>query len=79
MIENKLKIIKKFSFPDHYTYSNNDLTKILNYAKNNNAKIITTEKDYLRLNSNFIQDVKYLKIELVIPNEKRLIDILIKK
>jgi len=79
MIENKFKIIKKFSFPDHYTYSNNDLKKILNYAKNNNAKIITTEKDYLRLNSNFIQDVKYLKIELVIPNEKRLIDILIKK
>ena len=79
MIENKLKIIKKFSFPDHYNYSNNDLTKILNYAKNNNAKVITTEKDYLRLNSNFIQDVKYLKIELVIPNEKRLIDILIKK
>ena len=79
MIENKLKIIKKFSFPDHYTYSNNDLTKILNYAKNNNAKIITTEKDYLRLNPNFIQDVKYLKIELVIPNEKKLIDILIKK
>ena len=79
MIENKFKIIKKFSFPDHYTYSNNDLKKILNHAKNNNAKIITTEKDYLRLNSNFIQDVKYLKIELVIPNEKRLIDILIKK
>ena len=79
MIENKFKIIKKFSFPDHYTYSNNDLKKILNYAKNNNAKIITTEKDYLRLNSNFIQDVKYLKIELVIPNEKKLIDILIKK
>ena len=79
IIENKFKIIKKFSFPDHYTYSNNDLKKILNYAKNNNAKIITTEKDYLRLNSNFIQDVKYLKIELVIPNEKRLIDILIKK
>ena len=79
MIENKLKVIKKFSFPDHYTYSNNDLKKILNYAKNNNAKIITTEKDYLRLNPNFIQDVKYLKIELVIPNEKKLIDILIKK
>ena len=79
IIENKFKIIKKFSFPDHYTYSSNDLKKILNYAKNNNAKIITTEKDYLRLNSNFIQDVKYLKIELVIPNEKRLIDILIKK
>ena len=79
MIENKLKIIKKFSFPDHYTYSNNDLTKILNYAKNNNAKVITTEKDYLRLNPNFAKDIKYLRLDLVIPDEKKLINILIKK
>ena len=79
MIENKLKVIKKFSFPDHYTYSNNDLTKILNYAKNNNAKVITTEKDYLRLNPNLAQDIKYLKLDLIIPDEKKLINILIKK
>ena len=79
MIENKLKVIKKFSFPDHYTYSNNDLTKILNYAKNNNAKVITTEKDYLRLDPNFTKDIKYLRLDLVIPDEKKLINILIKK
>ena len=79
MIENKLKIIKKFSFPDHYNYSNNDLTKILNYAKNNNAKVITTEKDYLRLNPNFAKDIKYLRLDLVIPDEKKLNNILIKK
>ena len=79
MIENKFKIIKKFSFPDHYTYSNNDLKKILNYAKNNNAKVITTEKDYLRLNPNFAKDIKYLRLDLVIPDEKKLNNILIKK
>ena len=79
MIENNFKIIKKFSFPDHYVYSNNDLTKILNYAKNNNAKVITTEKDYLRLNPNFAKDIKYLRLDLIIPDEKKLINILIKK
>ena len=79
MIENKLKIIKKFNFPDHYNYSNNDLTKILNYAKNNNAKVITTEKDYLRLNPNLFRDIKYLKLDLIIPDEKKLINILVKK
>ena len=79
MIENNIKIIKKFSFPDHYTYSNNDLTKILNYAKSNNAKVITTEKDYLRLSPNLAQDIKYLKLNLVILDEKKLINILIKK
>ncbi len=79
MIENNFKIIKKFSFPDHYVYSNNDLTKILNYAKKNNAKVITTEKDFFRLNPNMAQDIKYLKLDLVIPDEKKLINILIKK
>ena len=79
MIENNFKIIKKFSFPDHYVYSNNDLTKILNYAKKNNARVITTEKDFFRLNPNMAQDIKYLKLDLVIPDEKKLINILIKK
>ena len=79
MIENKFKIIKKFSFPDHYVYSNNDLTKILNYAKKNNARVITTEKDFFRLNPNMAQDIKYLKLDLIIPDEKKLINILIKK
>ena len=79
MIKNNIKIIKKFSFPDHYAYSNNDLTKILNYAKSNNAKVITTEKDYLRLSPNLAQDIKYLKLNLVILDEKKLINILIKK
>ena len=79
MVENKFKIIKKFNFSDHYNYTDNDLTKISNYAKNNNAEIVTTEKDHLRLNSKFIKEVKCLKLDLVMPEEQKLINILIKK
>ena len=79
MVENKFKIIKKFNFPDHYNYTDDDLIKILNYAKKNNAKIITTEKDYLRLGPKFSKEIKYLKLELVILEEKKLINILIKQ
>ena len=79
MIENKFKIIKKFNFPDHYNYTDDDLIKILNYAKKNNAKIITTEKDYLRLSPKFSKDIKCLKLDLVILEEKKLINILIKQ
>ena len=79
MVENKFKIIKKFNFPDHYNYTDDDLIKILNYAKQNNAKIITTEKDYLRLSPKFSKDIKCLKLDLVILEEKKLINILIKQ
>ena len=79
MIESKFKIIKKFNFPDHYNYTDNDLTKILNYAKNNNAEIVTTEKDHLRLSSKFAKEIKCLKLNLVILEEQKLINNLIKK
>jgi len=37
-------------FPDHYSYSDDDLTKILRLAKEANVEfLITTEKDYARI------------------------------
>ena len=48
-------------------------------AKNLNAKIITTEKDYKRLSKLNSQDIKYLSIELKILNEKELINFLNKR
>ena len=48
---NKLKIIDDLEYPDHYQYSKKDFDEIVNKAKKQQAKIITTEKDYLRLDS----------------------------
>tara|TARA_B100000579_G_scaffold205060_1_gene167595 strand:- start:205 stop:1140 length:936 start_codon:yes stop_codon:yes gene_type:complete len=77
--ENKFKIIKKLNFPDHYNYTENDLLKIWNLAKSNNAEIITTEKDYLRLSEKNSKKIKFLKLELVIVEEQKLINLLMKK
>ena len=46
---NKLKIVSDLEYPDHYQYSKKDLDEIIINAKKFNAHIITTEKDYLRL------------------------------
>ena len=46
---NGLKIIKDIEFPDHYEYTETDINNILIEAKNLKCKIITTEKDYFRL------------------------------
>ena len=67
----KFKISKKFIFPDHHNYSNEDLDKIRKVASNDKLEIITTEKDYKRLTNNNKKNIKYLKVELKIENYKK--------
>ena len=67
----KFKISKKFVFPDHHNYSNEDLEKIRKIASNDKLEIITTEKDYNRLTYNNKKNIKYLKVELQIENYKK--------
>ena len=50
LIKYKFKIKKEFIFPDHYLFSNNEIQHLKNTAKVENLNIITSEKDYLRLN-----------------------------
>ena len=50
-----------------------DINKIKLYAKNLDAKIITTENDFIKINSNENNDIKFLKIELNILDEKNFI------
>ena len=76
LVINKLNIVKEVIFPDHYNYSHVDIDKIKLQAKNLNAKIITTEKDYVKIHSNENDDIKFLKIELKIKNEEQLISYL---
>jgi len=77
MIKNfNLNIVKDVEFPDHYKYSMKDINNILNEANKLNCKIITTEKDYIRLNSENINinNIKYIKSELKIIDESKLIN-----
>tara|TARA_B100000780_G_scaffold276797_1_gene246108 strand:+ start:1712 stop:2653 length:942 start_codon:yes stop_codon:yes gene_type:complete len=76
LASNNLNIIREIIYPDHYNYTQVDIDKIKLQAKNLNAKIITTEKDYIKIKSNKNDDIKFLKIELKIKNEKDLINYL---
>jgi len=72
---NKMIINKDIEFPDHYNYSEKDLKNILRISKDNNLKILTTEKDFFRLNIK-LNEIKFIKSKLEISNEKDLINIL---
>ena len=71
--EHGFKIKKDFEFSDHYQYSEKDLNKIFSEAEFLNCKIITTEKDFLRLNGNSDRKIKFIKSELNIVDEEKLI------
>ncbi len=73
LIEHGFKIKKDFEFSDHYQYSEKDLNKIISEAELLNCKIITTEKDFLRLNENNSGKIKFIKSELNIIDEEKLI------
>ena len=76
LINNGLNVVKEIIFPDHYKYTQKDIDDIKLQARQLNAKILTTEKDYIKIQSNDNNDIKYLKIELDIKNEDKLIDYL---
>ena len=46
LTKNNIKIKRKYSFPDHYQYTQKDFDKIL---EEESEKIVTTEKDYYRM------------------------------
>jgi len=76
LLRNKFNVIKEIIFPDHYKYNQNDMNKIKLQAKNLNAKILTTEKDYVKIDPVKNNEIKFLKIELDIKNEDKLINYL---
>ena len=78
LVENKFNVTREIVFPDHYEYSLNDLKKIRNIAKNKKLKIITTEKDFMKIPQEFKKEINFLTIDLIIQNERELIKLLTK-
>jgi len=72
---NKVKVIKSIVFPDHYHYTDNDIRKVKQLAKKLKTKILTTEKDFMRIKKNK-QGINFIKINLLIKDKKNLINFL---
>jgi len=71
---NGFNVIKDIEFPDHYQYSQSDLNEIIHISEKNDHEIITTEKDFLRLENLKSEKINFIKSKLKIINEEKLID-----
>ena len=74
--DNNLNLIDYRSFPDHYNFSEKDLNDLILKAKNNDAILLTTEKDYFRINNSFKNSIEKLEVKLEIENKDNFIKLL---
>ena len=70
--KNNFQIIKDFEFSDHYNYVQKDIDRIVKFALESNAEILTTEKDYLRLSEKLQSGINFTKINLKISQIEKL-------
>ena len=78
MLKNEgLNVIKDLEFPDHYQYSKTEINKIVLDAEILNCKIITTEKDYLRLENIKSDKIQFVKSQIKIFDESKFLSAVI--
>ena len=76
LIENRFNIIEEIIFPDHFNYKTHDISNLLKVAKNKNLKILTTEKDYVKIPKNLRENINFIKIDLEILEQKQLTELI---
>ncbi len=86
--ENYIDVLRTYSFPDHHNYSKRDFNEIIGDAflargpdvikKNDveSVKIVTTEKDYSRMNEEQKQSCDYIEVDLEIENKNEFINLI---
>ena len=73
--ENNINVKKTFSFPDHHNYSDKDYNYLLK-LKEQDVLVVTTEKDYSRLNEKMKKSFEYVEIDLEIENKIEFINLI---
>ena len=69
--QNHLNIIKEISYPDHYAYDEKELDKLNKLEKTFNAKLVTTEKDFMRINPFIRKKYDFIKVAIKFEEEDK--------
>ena len=61
-------VVATRAFSDHYQYTDDDIKKLLELANRKGAKLITTEKDWVRLPASVRDEIKYAQLDTKIDD-----------
>jgi tetraacyldisaccharide 4'-kinase len=62
-------VVATRAFPDHYQYTDDDIKSLIDLAEKKGAKLITTEKDWVRLPENVRDKIKYARLNTKIEGD----------
>ncbi len=71
-----INVIEHKEFADHHPYTQNELNQLIERANKIGAKLITTEKDFVKIPLKFHDKIRTLPIELIFGDEKQLTEFL---
>ena len=61
-------VVATRAFADHYQYTDEDIEKLIALAEKKKAKLVTTEKDWVRLPEKYRGKIKYAQLDTKIDN-----------
>lgn len=72
--KNDIKIAMTKSFPDHHIFTDEEINELRSIAKQNNYTLITTKKDYVKIEKN--HDIECAIVDITMPEKTQLIKLI---
>ena len=69
--------VEALSFPDHHRFTSDDLLHLEKLSIEQQAPLLTTEKDYVRLPAEMQEKCSVLKVKLIIEREEAFTNLLL--
>ena len=66
LLDHNIKIIKQIIYPDHFQFTEKNYKTLSQEAESNKCNLITTEKDYVRINNHFKEKIYYTKLNTLL-------------
>lgn len=70
------QLVEAYAFPDHYPFHPNEIGELQVAAKNHNAFLVTTGKDYIRVPATMRDQIGVVQMDVTWDNEQTLLAVL---